>query len=332
MAIPILITCGCGDGSTPNTDPGSIQIKNLIENERFVTGETIVLDADALEVNGEYHPSGSSGFIWRSNLDGELGSGTVTTALSVGTHTITVSGYGLERTINLRVFQDLKILFSAEPASGEIQRILADFTFNWVDGSTTDPTQMWSSYPGYPFDPSSSAPSKTAVIAKLDALRHQCFSQPLPFGDSRTAYEHLRRYTSIIEVSLGSALNRGGGGAIYLNRNIALWDGTYGYYLGSIFIHENRHNEPGDPGHSSCATAWDGAPGIPNGMDEKFEPGSGYAYYAMYDMWVYKYSIYDPREVRNLARLSAEAVKGRFCTTPSSTNPLLQAIITELWL
>ena len=44
-------------------------------------------------------------------------------------------------------------------------------------------------------------PSRTAVFAKLDVLRHQRFSQPLPFGTAATAYEHVRQNTHTIRVA-----------------------------------------------------------------------------------------------------------------------------------
>jgi len=33
---------------------------------------------------------------------------------------------------------------------------------------------------------------KGSVLANLDALRHQAFSEPLPFGDGLKIYDHLR--------------------------------------------------------------------------------------------------------------------------------------------
>jgi hypothetical protein len=97
-----------------------------------------------------------------------------------------------------------------------------------------------------------------------------------------------------------------------------------------LFNHESRHNEPGDPGHTTC-TAWTGAPGVDNGMDATFEPGSGFARATLYVMWVYKYGRYDPPTIRTEAKNIALQFKDRFCAHPTSSNPLVQALLTELW-
>jgi hypothetical protein len=48
-------------------------------------------------------------------------------------------------------------------------------------------------------------------------------------------------------------------------------------------------------------------------------------------MWVYKYGVYDPPSVKNEAKwLATGLLLQRFCTKPTSTNPKVQAIITEL--
>ncbi|PYQ59459.1 MAG: hypothetical protein DMF53_18765 [Acidobacteria bacterium] len=67
-------------------------------------------------------------------------------------------------------------------------------------------------------------------------------------------------------------------------------------------------------------------------MDAQFEPGSGYAYAALYLMWVYKYGLYDSPEVRAQAKADAISLKGRFCAKPASANPDVQALLTELWM
>lgn len=316
---------------------GSMNIKSPLEGERFVSGERTPLDANILNTTG---PSwNSDGITWESNRDGPLGTGSPTATLSPGTHVITASKERLKRSVNVRVFDDLWALYRAAPAQAEIDRVLGDFAFEWVDGAAGDPTQQWASYPGYPFDQTSANPSRTAVICKLDALRHQRFLQPLPFGTAESAYEHVRLHTHTVRVSLGDAVNMAGGGVINLNRTFALWSNNPSQptvvtpYVHSLYLfnHESRHNEPGDPLHASCATAWTGAAGIPNGMDAQFDPGSGYARAALYLMWVYKYGRYDPMSIRTEARDIAVSLKDRFCAHPTSTNPLVQALLAELW-
>jgi hypothetical protein len=251
---------------------------------------------------------------------------------------ITASKERLTRSVNVRVFADLWALYQAPPAQAEIDRVLSDFTFQWVDGAPGDPTQQWASYPGYPFNQTSADPSRTAVICKLDVLRHQRFGQPLPFGTAQTAYEQVRLHTRTIRVSLGTALNMAGGGVINLNRTFTLWSANPSQptvatpYVHSLYLlnHESRHNEPGDPSHASC-TAWTGSAGVPNGMDAQFEPGSGHARAALYLMWVYKYGLHDPAGIRSEANDVAVTLKDRVCSHPSSVNTTVQALLAELW-
>lgn len=316
---------------------GTMNIKSLLEGERFVSGETALLDANIL--NGAGPSWNSDGVAWQSSIDGTLGTGSPTATLSPGTHVITASKERLKQSVTVRVFADLGALYQAAPSPAEIGRVLGDFTFHWVDGTSGDPTQQWDSYPGFPFDQTSPNPSRTAVIAKLDVLRHQRFSQPLPYGTAATAYEQVRLNTHTVRVSLGTALNMAGGGVINLNRTFTTWSNSSATptvaapYVHSLYLfnHESRHNEPGDPGHVTC-TAWTGAAGVDNGMDATFEPGSGFARAALYAMWVYKYSRYDPPAIRTEAKnIAALQFKDRFCAHPTSSKPLVQALLAELW-
>jgi hypothetical protein len=145
--------------------------------------------------------------------------------------------------------------------------------------------------------------------------------------------------THTVRVSLGTTVNMASGGVVNLNRTFTLWSNNPSQptvatpYVHSLYLfnHESRHNEPGDPGHTSCTTAWTGATGIPNGMDSQFDPGSGYTRAALYLMWVYKYGRYDPAWIRTEAKNVAATLKDRFCAHPTSTNPLVRALLTELW-
>lgn len=316
---------------------GSMNIKSPLEGERFVSGESTRLDANILNTTG---PSwNSEGITWESNRDGMLGTGSPTVTLSPGTHVITASKERLKRSVQVRVFADLWALYQAAPSQAEINRVLGDFSFEWVNGTAGDPTQEWASYPGYPFDQTSAKPSRTAVICKLDVLRHQRFLQSLPFGTAQTVYEQVRLNTHTIRVSLGTAFNMASGGVINLNRTFALWSNNPSQptvaapYVHSLYLfnHESRHNEPGDPSHTSCATAWTGATGIPNGMDAQFEPGSGFTRAVLYLMWVYKYGRYDPASIRTEAKNLVATFKDRFCARPASTDPRVKALLAELW-
>lgn len=316
---------------------GSIEVKRPLENERFVTGEPVGLDAGILDPTGQ--PSwDSDGMTWSSNRDGLLGTGAPTVSLSSGQHVITAAKERLIRTVNVRVFADLWALYQAPPAQAEINRVLGEFTINWIDGAPGDPTQQWATYPGFPFDQAAGKPSRTAVVCKLDALRHQRFAQPLPFGTTPTAYEQVRKHTHTLNVSLGNAVNTAAGGVVNLNRLFTLWSANSSQptavspYIHSLYLlnHESRHNEPGDAFHTSC-TSWTGAAGIPSGMDATFEPGSGYARAALYLMWIYKYSLHDPSFIRAEAKSVAATFKDRFCARPTSANPAVQALLTEIW-
>jgi hypothetical protein len=311
---------------------GALHVTSPTHDARFVTQEAVRLDAQVFDVTGR--PTwDSTGISWRSDRDGPLGTGTISPKLSVGPHTITAEGQGLSDTSPVRVFSDVWELYKAAPAQGEIDRVLRDFTINWVDGAAGDPTQQWASFPGFPFNQASADPSRMAVIAKLDVLRHQRFASQLPFsGAGESLYDYLRQHTHVLNVSLAGAANQAGGGVINLNRNFALWGSGPLAYVHNLYliIHENQHNVPGDPAHTSC-TGWDGSSNPPLGADAKFEPGSGYAAAALYLFWVYKYGLYDPPNIKDEAKLAANSLKGRFCAKPSSTDPRVQALLVELW-
>ena len=134
-------------------------------------------------------------------------------------------------------------------------------------------------------------------ISKLRVLRHQHFDEPLPFTSGKTIYAHLVEYSKKINLRLDCDVNYSGAGTLSLNRNISVWDarksGTPSEpnackkpfashvlwsYIHSLYllVHENRHNMPYDPSHTTCGGA--------GNMDEKFEGGSGHAWAAMYLM------------------------------------------------
>ena len=322
---------------TPTIQGTKIQLQSPLYNERFVQGETVRFEAI---VTCE-PPCDGSQLQWTSDRDGHLGNGPLvsTSGLSLGTHTITVSGYGMSETFPVRVFAHLGDLYRAPPAEGEIQRILSHFTFVWENGSGSD--EDWSAYDSFNFDQNSTNPSKVVIIAKLDVMRHQRFSEPLPMTNGKTIYDHLRTWVNTICLRLDCFGSSGGDGELSLHRTVSVWDARgsggackiprtplkfwpYVYQL-QLFVHEGRHSEQGDPGHSDCGQ------GGPTGKDYQLEGGSGYAWGALYQMWVYKYSLYDPADIRNAAKQEATwFLHDRFCTTPSHSDPRVQAIIQEL--
>jgi hypothetical protein len=309
----------------------TINIKRPLIDERFVDKEPVTFDANVLDVNGR-ETWDSTGMTWQSNRDGALGEGTIVKQLSVGTHTITANIHGVTRTIPVRVFTDLWALYQSPPAQGEIDRILSDFVFEWLDGDPTKPEERWATFPGFPFDQTSANPSRTAVIAKLDILRHQRFSEPTPFpGAPESLYDHVKRHTRRIRVTLARPLNQAGGGIIDLNRGFTEWSGMFPYVHNLyLLIHENRHNEPGEPLHATC-NGWEGTALPPASADQTFDPGSGYAAAAKYLFWVHRYSLYDPPNIKAEARSASMSQRMRFCQRPSSTNPKVQALLVELW-
>lgn len=310
---------------------GTVNIRSPLPDERFVDKEPVTFAANVTDAAGR-ETWDSTGMMWQSSRDGALGAGTFSKPLSVGTHQITANMHGLTRAQPARVFTDLWQLYQSRPAQAEIDRILSDFVFEWVDGSATDPAQKWSSFPGFPFDQTSPNPSRTAVIQKLDILRHQRFSSPLPLPNApESFYVHLKRHTRTIRVTLASPLNQAAGGIINLNRGFTEWSGLFPYVHNLyLLVHENRHNEPGDPLHVAC-TGWDGT-AIPGpSFDTTFDPGSGYAAATKYLFWVHRFSLYDPPTIKAEARSASMSQKGRFCQRPSSSNSQLQALLVELW-
>lgn len=295
-------------------------LQQPLPNERFVQGEAINLKA----LYTSERPKDSHRLLWTSSLDGELGSGAHLNVanLSVGEHQIQVRGYGLRVTQGLRIFADLWAFYKAQPAQEEIDRTMRDFNFNWVDGDGED--EKWENYGDFEFDPSSDEPAKLVAVAKVDMLRHQHFSEPLPFTN-KTIFEHLRQEVKHINLKIDDSNATGGGDSVSLHRTFSRWSFEYKSPPALILVHEGRHCEEGDPGHTSCHGK--------SNMDASFDTpgGSAHARTALYMMWVYKYSLYDTEEVKNGARRVAESIlSSRFCSTPTHSNPKVQAIIDEL--
>ncbi|GAI79252.1 unnamed protein product, partial [marine sediment metagenome] len=149
--------------------------------ERFIRGEEIsfsVIVSSQLDLDGFQ-------LKWISNKDGDLGTGLELTLdnLSTGIHVIQVCGYGVCTSISVRIYEDLWQLYQSPPAEGEIERILNDFSFNLIDGDESD--EKWDAYAPV-FDQNSTDPSFLVAISKIDILRHQRFSAPVPFTNGQT--------------------------------------------------------------------------------------------------------------------------------------------------
>jgi hypothetical protein len=339
LTIGAAISVTCAEGPTaPLCVDCWVVVDGPLPDERFISGDVIAFSADQ---QGNW-PSDTPDIQWSSSLDGHIGTGPTiaTDRLSVGSHTVTASAGGVEQTATVRVFPDLWALYRSAPAQGEIDRILNDFDFVYVDDLESG--ENWSSYGDFQFDQTSSNPSKIVVLAKLDILRRQQFSEPLPFTSSATAYEYVRSHVQQIHLRLDCGYSSGGGGMISLNRNASVWDarrsGTsqdpdackstlqsrvYTYVAPlQLVVHEARHSDPGDPGHAVCAN---GVPG-----DWELENGSGYAWGAMYAMWVYKYGLFDASSAKTAAREIAVTLLNRICTKPTHSNPVVQDLLNEL--
>ncbi|WP_044398348.1 hypothetical protein [Lacinutrix sp. Hel_I_90] len=315
-------------------------LTGAIENERFVKDEPIELKAF---LTSDY-PTVDSQLEWSSSIDGVLGNSAALSLnhLSVGNHTITVNGYNRSESVSIRIFNDLWELYQAEPSQAEIDRVMNDFEFHFVDRPGED--ESWSAYNTFAFDQSSTDPSKIIAIAKIDLLRHQRFSEDSPFTSGISFYEHLKQHISDIYLYLDCASNTGGGGDVRLHRNFSVWDirksGTLedpeacktpfdtrslSQYIKPLYLlmHEVRHSESTDARHVNCN-------GMGN-MDPYFENGSGHASAALYLMWVFKYGLYDPENIKTEARNTAMMLLNtRFCAPPSHSNENVQVILDEL--
>ena len=309
-----------------------IEIKSPLPDERFVMGEVVHFKAVA-----EHGHADLSQMVWSSDVAGELGRGPelLISKLSPGNHRITVRLENQSQEINIREFKDLSELYQAIPAYAEVERILKTFSFRWIDGQLPD--EKWKPYDPPVFNPTSYQPSKLPVIARLDVLRHQAFSEPLPFGDGLSIYDHWRKHVNAFNMRLDCGSSSGGGGVINLNRFSSEWWNIYkencktpsppnqppASYFFYIVIHEGRHSESGEPGHTSCHGQ--------SNMDAELDHGSGHAWATLYAMWVYKYGIYDSPKVKEEARgIARSLLRTRFCSPPHSSNPKVQAIVDEL--
>lgn len=310
-----------------------IAIQSPLPDERFVTREPVALRAS---IQGVDTPDRARA-VWSSSLGGELGRGAEITIrnLQAGPQEVTVSLDGVAESVRIRAFDDLLQLYRAAPSDAELQRIRREFSFTWQDGS--QPDERWKLYEPPVFALDSRQPSKTVLPAKLDALRHQAFDEPLPFGDGLTAFEHLRRHVRRFVVRLDCSDASGGGGAISLPRQASNWYASTSNcrevppgqpplgYEGplALILHEVRHNQPGDPGHRACR----GHPAL----DASLDNGSGFAWSTLYAMWVYKYGSFDPAPIKDRARQIARSMlQYSFCSAPSSSNPKVQALIEEI--
>jgi hypothetical protein len=310
-----------------------IEIERPLPDERFVTRERVTFRASFPGVGSAERARA----VWSSSLTGELGRGAAIEvgSLAAGDQHVTVSLDGVSQSVRIRAFDDLLQLYRAKPADAEIQRIRKEFSFTWQDGR--QPDERWALYEPPVFALESTRPSKAVLLARLDALRHQAFDEPLPLGDRLTVFEHLRRYVKTFVVRLDCGTASGGGGAVSLPRGASVWyasrsdcrDVPAGQqplgYEGplALILHEVRHSQPGDPGHRACR----GHPGL----DATLDNGSGFAWSALYFMWVYKYGSFDPPGVKDRARQAARSLlQHSFCSAPSSGNPKVQAIIEEI--
>jgi hypothetical protein len=348
LCMPALLSCITINTTTPSPTEvpparqvtqatGTLAIEKPMPDERFVAGETVEL---SIREDRE-----GPNIKWASNLDGNLGTGATIGVknLSAGIHQITATGNTGKGTVQIRVFKDLSQLYQSKMTTGEINRIRADFNINWMNG--TGVSEKWLADSSYEFDQVSPEPSKIVSLARIDVLRHQQFSQPLPFTGGFTAFDNLKSYVKQINLKLDCDISTGGSRTLNLNRNFSVWDSrmsgssqkpdacktpikqpiVLSDYIESIYLllHEGRHCEPSDPGHITCK-------GNDN-MDQKLEGGSGHATAALYLIWVYKYGLYDSAQTRENARLTAMSIlENRFCNTPRHSNPLVQAALNEL--
>jgi hypothetical protein len=322
----LVASMGCGSGYSQ-----TLTIRSPLPGERFVTHETVTFKVDVKDRHFD-----SSQIVWTSNVSSVLGKGPEikVSSLPGGLHQITASANGETQEVRIRVFKDLWDLYRATPSQGEIDRIRKDFTVNWIDGAERD--EKWAAWDPPAFNQESLAPSKVVLFARLDVLRHQVFSEPLPFGDQLRAYDHLRKYVKTFNLRLGCDDSAGGNGQIFLGRWQNSWDLPHGDckslassgplrgYVGALalLMHEERHSEPGSPIHATCYAF--------SNMDPSLDKGSGHAWALLYAMWVYKYGVYDPPVMKQEARIFAYTTLARFCSKPTSSNAKVQAIVDEL--
>jgi hypothetical protein len=147
----------------------------------------------------------------------------------------------------------------------------------------------------------------------------------------------LRRYVKRFVVRLDCGIASGGGGTVSLSRRTSTWYASSSNcrevppgqqplgYEGplALILHEVRHSHPGDPGHTACRGR--------QGLDATLDNGSGFAWSALYFMWVYKYGSFDPPPIKDRARQAVRSMlQYSFCSAPSSGNPKVQAIIEEI--
>ena len=311
----------------------TLSIASPAEGDRFLSTDSIGFSVTASL------PAGIStdSIRWTSSISGAIGRGPspAISGLAAGTHTITVSALGASKAMTVRVVGDLLALYRTAPSASEIARIQRDFDIQYIDGPIAD--EAWTPY-SYAFDQTSLAPSRIVIIAKLDVMRRQRFSEPLPFTGGRSVYDWMRASVSRLNLRLDCAFNSGGGGVINLNLLVSVWDSRrsdkckepfspiaplapYDSPI-QLFVHEVRHSEAGDPGHTTCAN------GIPG--DAQLEGGSGFATGALYAMWVYKYSLYDPASIRSDARQLARVLLERICSAPTHSDPKVRALIAEV--
>ena len=213
-----------------------ITLRSPLQGERFVSGESVQFHATIYVRRRE----GSipvfvdeSTLQWISDLDGQLGSGpTFQRPLSAyGMHTITIDdGHGARTSFVVNVYSDLGELYRSAPSSTEVDRLLRDFTFEFPDDGLNE---SWASYDPTIFDQMSALPSKLVGISRLEVLRHQRFSEPLPYGSGETIsmFDRVHAAVRTIQCRLDNNFATGARGVISLNRGFSTWLGSTAEFL-----------------------------------------------------------------------------------------------------
>jgi len=230
---------------------------------------------------------------------------------------------------------DLDALFRSRPSDAERDQILQMFHITLVDGPTD--LGKWSQCDPYRFDPTGTLPSVYPLVNSLRVIREQTFTEPLPWTRNLYAYllDHFTK--GGIELRLDNGFNYGGGHHISLNANATFWDGRTSAdpftpfpnfqifpwkYRTPLIVHETRHCDADDPGHSP----------VEGGKDQRFAENGAYVYDTIYKMWIYKYGLNTAAVDR--AGLGSEAgaeLLSRFVEQPPThVDPKVQALIDEL--
>lgn len=228
-------------------------------------------------------------------------------------------------------------VFLTELTANEIAAIDQDFNIRFLDESN----KQISRDNNFEFNPNSRETSNMIIYNALNTLKHQKFSEPLPFftANDQTLYELVKQYTHTFNMRTDKCgIAFAGDGMVSLPTlywDTKIWPDCRNLdprqmvpYTGSLslIVHEMSHNLPDSMSHVDCVDP------IKQHRDLTLHDNGGFANDAIYNMWVYKYGLYDtPEEKKSSREYAIGQLNDTICESPPRhPDPRVQNLVNEL--